>query len=568
MKFLPSQIVALLNQQQPAKGDLKVLVKFVFVLIGLVTIYSILFHVIMMHHEDRYFSWITGIYWTLTVMSTLGFGDITFQSDLGFVFSLIVLLSGVVFLLVMLPFTFIQFFYAPWLEAQSKSRARRTLPENTSNHVLIVGVDPISLSLAKKLKQYTWDCYLVTADQQLGLALHDQGYKVLHGDLDDIETYRRIQAQNAALVVVNDNEDKLNTNIVYTLRELCTHTPIVTNASEDDSLDILELAGSSHVYQFTKMLGQSLARRVLGVSMRANIIGRFDELLIAEVPAMRSSLEGKTILESRLRELTGITVAGVWERGHFSVPLPDTRITSSTVLVLAGSDHQLAAFDEIFGGYEQSEAPVLILGGGRVGRAVADTLKARGIHYKIVEKNVRAVKGGGEEYIHGSAADLQTLRKAGLDTAPSLIVTTHDDDMNIYLTIYCRRLRPDMQIITRATLDRNISKLHRAGADLVMSYASLGVTSIINYLQRDNTLMVSEGLNIFKVPAPKKLTGKTLAQSQIRQETGCSVIAIDSSGKMEVSPSPTTAIGKSDELILIGNAEAEQCFVESFSKEG
>lgn len=43
----------------------------------------------------------------------LGFGDITFTSDLGRLFSIIVMLSGVVFLLIVFPFTFIQFFYAP-----------------------------------------------------------------------------------------------------------------------------------------------------------------------------------------------------------------------------------------------------------------------------------------------------------------------------------------------------------------------------------------------------------------------------------------------------------------------
>ncbi|PTN38661.1 TrkA family potassium uptake protein [Desulfonatronum sp. SC1] len=564
MKYLPAQIVALL-QKKSAKRDLRVLFKFLLVLVLLVSTYSILFHVIMMYHEDRYFSWITGVYWTFVVMSTLGFGDITFHTDLGFIFSLIVLLSGVVFLLVMLPFTFIQFFYAPWLEAQSKSRVIRTLPEDTENHVIVVGVDPISLSLDSKLKQYNRKCYLVVEDQQVALGLYEQGYRAVLGELDDIETYRKIQADKAALIVVNSGEDKINTNIVYTLRELCEKTPIVSNASDDDSVDILELAGSSHVYQFTKMLGQSLARRVLGVSMRANIIGRFDDLLIAEVPAMRSSLEGKTILESRLRELTGITVAGVWERGKYKVPLPDTIISASTVLVLAGSDQQLAVYDEKFGGYATSEAPVLILGGGRVGRAAADTLKARGVAYKIVEKNVRAIKGAEDEYVHGSAADLDTLRKAGIDTAPSVIVTTHDDDMNIYLTIYCRRLRPDIQIITRATLDRNISKLHRAGADLVMSYASMGVTSITNYLLQDNTLMVSEGLNIFKMPAPKKLVGKTLEQSNIRQKTGCNVIAIDNKGQLNINPSPGSSIDPDTELIMIGNAEAEQCFMGSFT---
>jgi hypothetical protein len=59
----------------------------------------------LMLYEGRQYSWVTGFYWTLTTMSTLGFGDITFHSDAGRLFSVVVLLSGIVFLLVMLPFT-------------------------------------------------------------------------------------------------------------------------------------------------------------------------------------------------------------------------------------------------------------------------------------------------------------------------------------------------------------------------------------------------------------------------------------------------------------------------------
>ena len=70
----------------------------------------------------------------------------------------------------------------------------------------------------------------------------------------------------------------------------------------------------------------------------------------------------------------------------------------------------------------------------------------------------------------GEASDLNLLEKAGIRTTPCIIVTTHDDDANIYLTLYTRRLRPDAQIISRASLDRNINGLHMAGADVVLSH--------------------------------------------------------------------------------------------------
>ena len=103
-----------------------------------------LFHVIKVQVEGEQHSWITGFYWTLVVMTTLGFGDITFTSDIGRLFSIVVLLSGVVLLLVMLPFMFISLFYAPWLEARVRLRAPREVPEGTRGHVILTEYDAIA----------------------------------------------------------------------------------------------------------------------------------------------------------------------------------------------------------------------------------------------------------------------------------------------------------------------------------------------------------------------------------------------------------------------------------------
>src|SRR5699024_8656688 len=150
--------------------------------------------------EGQSHSWITGFYWTFTVMTTLGFGDITFTSDIGRAFSVIVLISGMVSLLILLPFTFIEFFYAPWLEAQSKARAPRELPEDTSNHIIITHFDPISESLIEKLNQYHYEYVLLVDDLQQALKYYDQGYRVVYGELDDPETYSKLRVEKAAMV--------------------------------------------------------------------------------------------------------------------------------------------------------------------------------------------------------------------------------------------------------------------------------------------------------------------------------------------------------------------------------
>ena len=550
MKIMFSEMIHLMGKKQ--ERNIAILLKFFGALAAMVTLYSILFHYLMIF-EDRQFSWITGFYWTLTVMSTLGFGDITFTTDLGKLFSIIVLMSGIVFLLTMLPFTFIEFFYLPWLDAQTKAQAPRELPPDTHDHVIVTGHDAVTIHLAEKFRQFRNEYVILVEDVPQALELRDQDFEAVVGNFGDAETYKRLQIGKAALVVAKV-DDMINTNIAFTIREISPDVPIVANADLDDSVDILELAGSTHVIQFTKMLGDSLARRVIGMTTAGNAIGRIESLLIAEAPAMRTPLVGKTLQESRLRETIGINVVGLWERGQFIMPSPQTVINPTTVLLLAGSEAQFSAFDRKLDRHQKYQDPVLILGGGRVGRAAAAALHEREIDYRIIEKKQARIRD--DRYIHGSAADINVLREAGIETTPSIIITTHDDPTNIYLTIYCRKLAPEVQIICRANLERNISKLHTAGADLVMSYASMAANAILNFLKPDELLMLAEGLNIFRVVTPTSYADKSLAETQIRSQTGCNVVAICDQETACINPEPAYRLHQNDELILIGSEGA------------
>jgi Trk K+ transport system NAD-binding subunit len=253
-------------------------------------------------------------------------------------------------------------------------------------------------------------------------------------------------------------------------------------------------------------------------------------------------------------------VVGIWQRGKFVIPRPETVIQPNSILLLAGSEKHFKKYDEFVGSSRTFAAPVVILGGGRVGQAAANMLEELGIDYRVVEKNKNFIKDD-SKFILGDAADIHTLERAGISAeSPSVLITTHDDDINIYLTIYCRELRPNIQIISRATQDRDISKLYSVGADIVMSYASMGANKILNILRPDEALMLAEGLHIFKTPIPDSLTGKTLAETQIRRNTGCNVIAVHIGDSFNINPDPKVKLKKNEELILIGTAEAEREF--------
>ncbi|NWF57620.1 MAG: NAD-binding protein [Syntrophaceae bacterium] len=458
-----------------------------------------------------------------------------------------------------------KFFFAPWIEAESQSRAPRELPPGTKGHVILTGYDAISMALVEKLKDYKRGYVVICEDFKRALELYDTGGPMAVGNIDDRETYRKLRVENASLVVATQR-DEINTNITLMVREVDEKVPIITTAESPYSMDILSLAGSSKVLQIYDILGRSLAGWTMAGDCRANIIGRFDGLVIAEFPAAGTPLVGKTIAESKLRENMGVTVVGIWKRGNLHIPVPGTVISRTNILVLAGSAEAMSSYEEVYFFYhicKQAGDPVLIVGGGRVGNTIAERFKEREIPYLIIEKNPRKAQEA-ESYVLGDAANIETLKKAWIEKAPAALITTHDDATNIYLTKYLRSLRPDMQIISRANLDRNVSTLHRAGADFVMSYSSLGANAIFNFLEKEDALMLAEGLTLFHLKAPASLVGKSLTLSRIREETGCSVVALRVNGVLSINPDPNVAIGENAELILMGSLEGERKFLRVF----
>lgn len=561
MKFFTSQITYFISNKK-SKTNIQRLAQFLTILITMIVTYGVLFHVIM-EMEGQQHSWITGFYWTFVTMSTLGFGDITFTSDLGRLFSMIVLGSGIVVLLIMLPFTFIEFFYAPWMEAQSRARAPRELPDSFKGHIIITSFDPLTRSLIEKLDQYQKKYVLLVSDLKRALELFDDGYKVMLGHPDNPETYKKLQIHQAEMVVTTGS-DMFNTNVAHTVREFNEQIKIVTTANFQESVYIMKLAGANNVLHMGNLLGRALSRRTLGQDARVHTIGRLGNIVIAEATAHDTPLVGKTLRESQIRERLGINVVGIWERGKFQGSHPDTIIHDHSVLMMAGSISQLRMYDELFGIYGISDEPVIIIGGGRVGRAAAYHLKRRNIRFKIIDKDPKRILNK-KNFVLGDANDLNTLKKAGIDTAHSIIISTNQDDINIYLTIYARHLRPDIHIVARSTLERNVNSLHRAGADFVMSYASMGANAIYNIYEENDIIMIAEGLNVFSLKTPKKIAKKTLIEANIRNKTNCNVIAYSIGDKEVINPDPHEIIPAHSDLILIGETEAEQKFIEEFS---
>ena len=568
MKYLSSQFGFLFSAGE-TRTNLKALFKYFFFLIVLITAFAVLFHLIMGGVEGQQHSWITGFYWTLVVMTTLGFGDITFTSDIGRLFSMIVLVSGVVFLLVMLPFLFIRLFYAPWLETRVRLRAPREVHARMTGHVIITEYDAVAAGLVERLNAVAIPYFIVEPDAAKAARFINDELSVVAGDNDSRATYERLRTVTARLVVANC-EDTSNTNITLTVREVAPDVHIAAVVEEDDSVDILQLSGATTVLPLKRQLGESLANRVDTGRAEAHVIGSFHGVHVAELPVRDTLLAGALVRDTRLRELTGLSIVGVWERGRLKPAFPHTPIDAAAVAVVAGSAAQVGALNALIVG-EGKTAPVLVIGAGKVGQAAARALKQKALVVYALDRDHSALETLAPDVdavYAGDAADRQTIERAGIGRVASVLLTTNDDAMNIYLAVYCRKLNPDLRIVSRITHERNVEAIHRAGADFVLSYTSLGVDSIMSLVDGGATVVIGEGVRLFEVRVPPSLAGQPLSQTGIGSRTGLSVVAVGDGRTLTTQLTAETVLPPTGTLLLLGNAAQRHVFAEAFEQAG
>jgi Trk K+ transport system NAD-binding subunit len=345
--------------------------------------------------------------------------------------------------------------------------------------------------------------------------------------------------------------------------------PLAAVVNDDDSEDILQLSGATHVLPVKRWLGEQLATRINARHAELHPVGQYRDLRFAELPVHNTPLVGETIREAGFRENMGVTVAGVWERGTFRPARPDHRLQQLSVPVVVGREEQLKALNERLAPYDENPNPVLVIGGGTVGGAAVRALKRRDVPVHLVERDpdrCQALQPHCDAVFQGDASEYELLRKAGIEAAPAVLLTTNDDAVNIYLAAYCRRLNADLRVVSRITHERNLEAIHRAGADFVLSYATLGVEAVYSAIKGKRLVVLGEGADLFTRDVPSALSGRTLAESEIGARTGLNVVAIEHNGAFKTDLGGGTPLPAGGRLIMVGTEAQAETFVDTFER--
>lgn len=240
---------------------------------------------------------------------------------------------------------------------------------------------------------------------------------------------------------------------------------------------------------------------------------------------------------------------------------------------------------------ERISSHVIIAGYGLAGRLLAQSLKATGIRYLILELNAETVRSAREAREPAYYADVtseEALSHAHIDKARALVLLINDADAVRRTISNAKRISPDLPVYVRAHYLSEQPRLNGAGAhDIVVEELEAGIELMARVLRdsgvprnvitervkdareetqpsaRKDTLPRRKLRNVaeldemkiesFLVRDGSYASGRTLAAMQLRNRSGALVVAARRGGKLLEQVPAEDKFNAGDTVYLAGS---------------
>ncbi len=208
-----------------------------------------------------------------------------------------------------------------------------------------------------------------------------------------------------------------------------------------------------------------------------------------------------------------------------------------------------------------------IIGAGRFGMALAESLANAGVDVVLIDRNRPAMQNASEfaTALQGDATQPHVLEEAGFGDCDVVVVAIGSNiEASIMATTNCKELGIP-RVVAKASSELHGKILRRIGADTVIypdrDSAHRLARTIANHDAID-FLEVSDGYSIAEVDVPADMADMTLAETDFRNKTGLTVLCIRRQNpekpegeRQIVIPSASGVMNASDRLIVFGETK-------------
>ena len=207
---------------------------------------------------------------------------------------------------------------------------------------------------------------------------------------------------------------------------------------------------------------------------------------------------------------------------------------------------------------------VIIVGGGQVGRALAERLEDRGENVVIIEEDeatVESLRNDGFAAVIGDGTDTEVLRKSGAENAKILVAATGDDDTNLLVAQLSKTNFGVEKILAKANNSDNVDAFEDLGVSTI-SAAMSAAWALDDQIERPDLAHwmtdIGETGDVQQIEVTnEELIGKAVREVGPMLPDGC-LIAVLSDGDSEsvAVPSADTVVNRGDHVTLLGRRDA------------
>lgn len=497
--------------------------------------------------------------WAGESLTTTGYGgDAHWRHPWMVIFVVLVQFVGVFLVFLIFPIYLI-----PFLEERFEARLPKRV-KGLEKHVVVYRYGPAVASLLDQLEEAGAHTLLVEQDEAQARRVADRGHQVILARLED-EALEAACLPRARALIANDT-DAENAAVILAARQAGFAGDVLALVEEPVHRKPLVLAGATAVFTPRHILGAALAARasarisprVAGVQQ----IGR--KLQVREMRiGPRSPLAGTTLREAGLGAKTGATAIGQWVGGELVSPLTgSTRLQPNGILVAVGSQESLQRLEALADGATtlHREGAFVVAGYGEVGRKVVQLLRDVGEEVRVIDRD-----GAEGVDVVGDALDPRVLEEAEIRRAQAVILALDSDSATLFATVIVKEHAPQVPVIARVNQAENVDRIHRAGADFSLSMSQVSGQILARRLLGQEAVAVDPALKVLKVPV-EGLTGRHPTDLDIRERTGCSVVAVERGEEVLVEFPPEFRFQDGDTIYVSGESGAVNQFEKSLGR--
>ena len=448
-------------------------------------------------------------------------------------------------------------FSSPLVEEQNEQQLMKALP-NLEDAVVIYGYGPEVASLMDEVDSRDVPIVVIEQDETVARRLHARGNRVVHASIAEGDLDLRPLVKARALVA--NTEDEHDAMLAMSARELGFSGPIVALIDNPNRRGPMQLAGVTAAFTPTHVLAAAVAMRASArIGPRITGVQPLGSLLeVAEIRVHdQSPFANRTLAESGIYADTGVHIVGQWADDALeSPPAADQFLTPGMILVAAGSPDSIKRLSEIARPIT-SEGTIVVAGYGDVGSKLVEMLTDAEETVCVIDNRELP-----EVDVVGDLLDTSDLERAGVATARVVILACDNDNATLLAATVVRDFAADVPIIACAELADNVGRIQQAGADYALSVSQVAGQLLAHHILGE---MVSQQTRIKLVKlAAGRLVGRHPLESEIRERSGCSVVAVERDGQITLDIPSTFVLAEDDGLYVCGTAEAINRYHEEF----